>query len=373
MLLCDYATKIAKMFNSLSTKELRQLAYKHAQTCKLVRIPSAWKREQCATRDWCYAFMARHPHLTLKASESTSQEADTSDVIPKEGRHPESSEEEAELQDSSEDSDESFDIPVPKQTKFKLRKCCVPGCRSSDSSHCPTSLFCFPKDEDRRDQWRRAIPWKNFTLTDDTVLCEKHFVPEFIIREVTFTTPDGTVLTAKRDTPKLAKDAFPSLFPNLLRHLFKEGPTKLTAEGEQYALLLDSKAVLNLWNEKDHIENFSHFCDEYEKRLTGDWISIVNNDSVSFVIIDCSDQPKVIVSFKVKVDLSVSAWHNGIGLSPTKFNWILQSDNLCTRWSMFDSLLSYFRTYQYESTTDMDMVEDFISVFKEEIKEEIMD
>ncbi|XP_045110895.1 uncharacterized protein LOC123504448 [Portunus trituberculatus] len=66
--LCDYAIKIAKK-TQLPAKKLRKLAYQYALACKSPCIPSAWEREQCATRDWYYAFMTRHPQLTLKALE----------------------------------------------------------------------------------------------------------------------------------------------------------------------------------------------------------------------------------------------------------------------------------------------------------------
>lgn len=77
----------------------------------------------------------------------------------------------------------------------------------------------------------------------------------------------------------------------------------------------------------------------------------------------------MIASFKVKADLSVSAWQKGIALPPTKFNWILGSDSLCSLWSKFDSLLSHFGGYQDDSTTDMDKIHCCISVIEEEISE----
>ncbi|MPC74497.1 hypothetical protein E2C01_068857 [Portunus trituberculatus] len=70
--LCDYAIKIAKMFHGLLAKELRKLAYEYALACKSPCILSAWEREQSATKDWYYAFMAHHPQLTLKALEGMS-------------------------------------------------------------------------------------------------------------------------------------------------------------------------------------------------------------------------------------------------------------------------------------------------------------
>lgn len=163
------------------------------------------------------------------------------------------------------------------------RKCCAPGCRSNYSGSSTALVFRFPKDKDRRDQWIRAIPRKDFTPSDNTVLCENHFVPECIIREDTLTRPDGTAITAKRGTPKLSNDAFPSVFPNLPKYLSKEVPTKrTTVEEREKRLLIRDESVLNEGIEKDHTASYSHFCDEYKNRVARDWISVENNDSVSF-------------------------------------------------------------------------------------------
>ena len=89
--------------------------------------------------------------------------------------------------------------------------CCVPGCKSNYSS-ADVSGFRFPKDEQRRAQWIRAIHREDFIPTHNSVVCAKHFEQRLIIREDRMTRPDGTVITAKRGQPILTKDAFPTIF-----------------------------------------------------------------------------------------------------------------------------------------------------------------
>ena len=67
-----YAIKITEMFYGLPTTEFRRLVYCYAVACGSTAIPSAWEEEQMSTRDWYYAFIARHPELTLKIPEGMS-------------------------------------------------------------------------------------------------------------------------------------------------------------------------------------------------------------------------------------------------------------------------------------------------------------
>ncbi|KYN02341.1 THAP domain-containing protein 4 [Cyphomyrmex costatus] len=38
-------------------------------------------------------------------------------------------------------------------------------------------MCCFPKDKERRNQWTKCLNKPNWTPTDHSVLCEKHFAP----------------------------------------------------------------------------------------------------------------------------------------------------------------------------------------------------
>lgn len=70
--LSTYAINIAKMFYVLLAKEFRQLTYKYAVAFESLPVPSAWEREQAATRDWYYAFMSGHRELTVKSPKGMS-------------------------------------------------------------------------------------------------------------------------------------------------------------------------------------------------------------------------------------------------------------------------------------------------------------
>ena len=68
----EYAIKIARMFYGLPVTEFRKLVYSYAVACGSQAIPKVWENEGMATRDWYYAYMARHPNLALKAPEGMS-------------------------------------------------------------------------------------------------------------------------------------------------------------------------------------------------------------------------------------------------------------------------------------------------------------
>ncbi|KAG0720424.1 hypothetical protein GWK47_048528 [Chionoecetes opilio] len=71
-ILATYTMKIAKMFYGLPRTEFRKLAYRYALACKAPNIPKAWDTSRAATSDWYYAYVSRHPHLTLEAPEGRS-------------------------------------------------------------------------------------------------------------------------------------------------------------------------------------------------------------------------------------------------------------------------------------------------------------
>ena len=62
--------------------------------------------------------------------------------------------------------------------KMMVNKCIAPGCKAGyDSSDNKTviSTFRFPADESRRKIWTSRVPRLNWTPSNNSVLCEKHF------------------------------------------------------------------------------------------------------------------------------------------------------------------------------------------------------
>lgn len=61
--------------------------------------------------------------------------------------------------------------------------CCVVYCTSGYKSNTEkVSSFVFPKIKALKEKWLKAIPRENFVVSDRTVVCEKHFTEDQIIR-----------------------------------------------------------------------------------------------------------------------------------------------------------------------------------------------
>lgn len=66
-----YILNASKIFYGITIKDARKLAYKATQLWKIT-CPAKWKQTEMASREWYYAFMARHPHLVLRTPEQIS-------------------------------------------------------------------------------------------------------------------------------------------------------------------------------------------------------------------------------------------------------------------------------------------------------------
>ena len=117
-----------------------------------------------------------------------------------------------------------------------VNKCIAPGCKAGyDSSDNKTviSTFRFPADESRRKIWTSRVPQLNWTPSNNSVLCEKHF------EESCFKTERNDIKNDRRKQRKgelqrkeLKDDAVPTIWPNCPNHLSKTAPlprTKLTS------------------------------------------------------------------------------------------------------------------------------------------------
>ena len=99
------------------------------------------------------------------------------------------------------------------------RYCWVPDCKSNRPGKKYVTSFRFPKDETLKKKWLRSIPM-DFTPNKD-VVCRKHFTEESIISVDKIVSKDGTMKEYKRKYPKLADDAYPTLFPDSASYLSK--------------------------------------------------------------------------------------------------------------------------------------------------------
>ena len=94
-------------------------------------------------------------------------------------------------------------------------KCCVTGCDSNYELKDVKSEYITvyrilsecKGDDAKLETWRRRIPRESLQINDNTLVCIKHFVPQFIVTHEYYSAvrPDGTVLSVRRKTPKLTK------------------------------------------------------------------------------------------------------------------------------------------------------------------------
>ena len=177
-------------------------------------------------------------------------------------------------------------------------KCCVPGCKSNYEVERKVvnyvSVFRIKSeckgDELKLESWLRKIPRENLTVSDQTVICIKHFSPQFIITHDSATRPDGTVVTAQRKVPKLTRDAYPSLFENCPAYLSSEPPAKRRNPADR---LSDrdqrDAAAFDEWMHNDRITTYEQLTQNAAQHLNGPWKCECVQDSIFFYILHVVD------------------------------------------------------------------------------------
>lgn len=246
--------------------------------------------------------------------------------------------------------------------------CCVPGCRGNysktkETSEERVSVFKFPTDVALRNKWIRAIPRANLEVSNNTVVCEKHFSQQFISRVLTATRDDGTVLTVPRKYPKLSDDAYPSLFPNTPAYLSEEPPIKrINPDSRREEMMLRDEQNFQDWMSSDNVLNFTNLSNRCSKFLKdySEWITHEEkNTKISLCKIDFSEAPVVTVGIIIDQSLNVTVFNNGIKLDDTSLTWILGNELKLTKWSQLTTLLTHFSGVTSDSLPSiMDIVSD---------------
>lgn len=76
------------------------------------------------------------------------------------------------------------------------------------------SVFTFPTDTAKRAKWVKLIHRSHLVPDKRSIVYIKHFDDKHVVREDSFTRPDGTVSTVKRDKLKLSPNAVSFIFCN---------------------------------------------------------------------------------------------------------------------------------------------------------------
>lgn len=207
---------------------------------------------------------------------------------------------------------------ISLQTSRMPQKCCVPNCRGNydktkEYAEDKVSVFRFPSDPELRTKWLRKIPREGLEVNDRTVVCEKHFVPEFIIRVDTATRADGSILSVPRKYPKLAADAYPSLFPNNSSYLSSEPPKKRKSPAERFAeQSARDNEDFQTWIREDEISSFDELLlkidDFVKKNSESHWITLHDNNCLCIYTVDVIDKPRITTAIKIMRSLNVEVY-----------------------------------------------------------------
>lgn len=218
-------------------------------------------------------------------------------------------------------------------------KCCVPGCRTNyNPAEGYITVFKFPVDKERREDWVRRIHRKDFTPTNYSVICIKHFKPEFIILNIEAKSKEGVTLSCPRKKPILSTNAYPTIFPNQPKYL-SSSKTSRPAPTDRCAI----QTLSNIENDKIFsLENFS--IKLKNGLLKPPWNLNTNPDVINIYKCNFDIIPKIYICLNIKSDFSLEIWQNNNELNVAKFSFILGENNICDTWSKFNRLIDYVST-----------------------------
>uniref|UniRef100_A0A2L2YN14 THAP-type domain-containing protein n=1 Tax=Parasteatoda tepidariorum TaxID=114398 RepID=A0A2L2YN14_PARTP len=67
--------------------------------------------------------------------------------------------------------------------------CCAVNCKGNYANGPKVAVFNFPKDEAQQRRWLQALSRKDFIITKNSRVCEKHFSSDVIVKETVKTDP----------------------------------------------------------------------------------------------------------------------------------------------------------------------------------------
>lgn len=226
-----------------------------------------------------------------------------------------------------------------------------------------------------RAKWLHAIQREDFTPSVSSGVCIKHFNPLLVIREDVLTRDDGSILVSERKLLKLTRDAVPTILPgdpSFMTYGIKSIAPKMHASNQHLLVVsqIDQRQCQNMVL-SDNIKSFSDFkCSFIVKFDLSSWTVFTNDHDIVFMKLSTEGGGKIIMSVKVKDDLSVEIWHEGILLDNSKFKCFLGERGLCDRWSKFKSLLGVLNTHDLEGPCITNKVGYYLTKLQEVIEPE---
>ncbi|XP_077558528.1 uncharacterized protein LOC144174001 isoform X2 [Haemaphysalis longicornis] len=186
-------------------------------------------------------------------------------------------------------------------------KCCVPKCRGNYASENKVHIFKFPKEEDLRQAWLRAIPRENLVVTEYTRVCELHFKYDDVLREDSYVdSATGRTVTAPLFRPRLRPGAVPSKFPDMPMELAVREDPNMHCELRSRLDTLATAAFVSSMEETDRVLHLRDLADYVRLNLSAFWHAIEDGERLILIHIVEKDVPWIKYSVVVKSDLTLS-------------------------------------------------------------------
>ena len=120
------------------------------------------------------------------------------------------------------------------------RKCCVPLCKANYKTGEPATTFRFPKNEEQKISWQKAIPRLNLTVTKNTVVCEKHWPEDY-----------ETYVHYGKIRPVNPPSVFSDIPDSCVPSVIKKRQTRTSTEGNR-GVQLDELGEFNIQDNLDY-------------------------------------------------------------------------------------------------------------------------
>ena len=235
--------------------------------------------------------------------------------------------------------------------------CCVPECNTgyrSAKNVEKIAMFRFPSDEEFCRKWIKAIPRKNFNVTNSTRICAKHFTEDDF---ETTSTDQCKSRQQKRDQAllkrlRLKSTALPHVFPGLPKYLSKAPAHKRTSgatssarfEKENIQIQRENDKFIEMDKISDLIDLKNKLCDAI---LPSNYIKVENEHAICFRYILSPNvdnaAPKLMASVNVSGNLVVKAFVASVPLPKSRYQHLM-SQHAITKLSELCNILAFCKS-----------------------------
>jgi hypothetical protein len=214
-------------------------------------------------------------------------------------------------------------------------------------------MFKFPIDPNIRTLWTKAIHRKDFTPSDNSTVCEKHFTKNDFKKmssDSNATRQKGKKFLSRK---VLNKTAIPSIFPGYPMYYAnpKVAPKRSEAttstgriERENEEICKQNTKLMN----DDVIHDLVDLKQKFSHQKPGLMNYVMYDEMVNgytcFIHLDCSSVPKIDSSIKVFSDLTFKAYYEQDLVAETQYASAMQFSSRLLRFSDFLNLLSCIRS-----------------------------